>query len=88
MRERIKNLAACSMPVVATMGYAMTSFAEDGTASLADTATTSLVAAVTEMAGSIGDAISQVIPIAIPLVGAGLVITIGLSVFKRITGKA
>lgn len=40
------------------------------------------------MADSATKAISGVIPIALPLVGAGLVIVIGLKVFKRIAGKA
>ena len=46
------------------------------------------VSSVTDMASSVTSAIGAVIPIAIPLVGAGLVVTIGLKVFTKITNKA
>ena len=60
----------------------ITSFAAEGDA--ADP----LITACTSIASSATTAINGVIPIALPLVGAGLVITIGLKVFKRIAGKA
>ena len=50
--------------------------------------TAPLIEACKSMADSATKAISGVIPIALPLVGAGLVIVIGLKVFKRIAGKA
>ena len=47
-----------------------------------------LLGTVTSFASSASAAINGVIPIALPLVGVSLVITIGLKVFKRIAGKA
>lgn len=87
--ETMKNAAVVALPVVATAACAITSFAAEGDGtSLADTATSALTTAVTDMASSVANAIGAVIPIAIPLVGAGLVVTIGLKVFTKITNKA
>lgn len=87
--EALKRAAVISLPAVATAAYAVTTFAAEGDGtSLADTATSALTTAVTDMASSVAGAIGAVIPIAIPLVGAGLVVTIGLKVFTKITSKA
>ena len=83
--------SAVFLPAVAVAANGMTSFAAEtgaGGGSLADTATSALTSAVTDMASSVASAIGAVIPIAIPLVGAGLVVTIGLKVFTKITNKA
>lgn len=70
------------------LGTTITSFAADASgSSLTDSVTTSLVESVNEMAASIGSAIGQILPVAIPLVGAVLVVTIGLKVFKQVAGK-
>lgn len=63
----------------------MVAFAE--TSSGAVDVTTPLVTACTDMASSIGGAVGQVLPIALPLVGMSLVVTIGLKVFKRVSAK-
>lgn len=85
----LERVSAVSLPVIAVATNGMTSFAaETGGTSLADTATSALTTAVTDMASSVASAIGQIIPIAIPLVGAGLVVTIGLKVFSKITSKA
>lgn len=87
--EVMKRAAIITLPVVGTAGNAITSFAaETGGTSLADTATSALTSAVTDMASSVAGAIGAIIPIAIPLVGAGLVVTVGLKVFSKITNKA
>lgn len=89
MKEKLENKvcaircavigAALSAPAV--IGT-VTSFAAEG-----DPADP-LITACTSMAASITTAINGVIPIALPLVGASLVVIIGLKVFKRITNKA
>lgn len=87
----LERVSAVSLPVIAVAANAVTSFAAEtgaGGSSLADTATSALTAAVTDMASSVASAIGAIIPIAIPLVGAGLVVTIGLMVFTKITNKA
>ena len=85
MMNRAKVGAVCTLPVLATGAMSITSFAEDGSATLMDSVSTSLVGACTEMAASVGGAIAQIIPIAIPLVGVGLVVKIGLRTFRNVT---
>lgn len=84
--DKAKMTAICAVPAV--MACPLVAHATEGDPSLTDTATTALTAALTTMAASISDAIAAVLPVAIPLVGAGLVVTIGLSVFKRIANMA
>lgn len=87
--ETMKRAAVVTLPVAVTAANAITSFAsETGSTSLADTTTSVMTSAVTELASSVANAISAVIPIALPLVGASLVVTIGLKVFTKITNKA
>ena len=89
MKKVLKRASAVFLPVVAVAANSITAFAaETGGASAADTATAALPSAFTDMASSVASAIGAVIPIAIPLVGAGLVVTIGLKVFTKITNKA
>ena len=75
----IAGTVALSTPLV--LGT-MTSYAADSGAAGA------LTSACTAIASDVSSAISGVLPIALPLVGAALVVTIGLNVFKRITNKA
>ena len=89
LKERFENkffamrCAVAGVAVSAPLALCtITSFAAEGDA--ADP----LITACTSIASSATTAINGVIPIALPLVGAGLVITIGLKVFKRIAGKA
>lgn len=87
LKEKLNTSVRCTvyglsafLPFVAGT---ITSYASDD-----GTTVTALTTACTTMAGSITSAINGVIPIALPLVGLSLVVTIGLKVFKRITGKA
>lgn len=89
MKEKMKDkvvAARCAVGGVAVAAPLLlgtvTSFAAEGDA--ADP----LLSACTSIAASATTAINGVIPIALPLVGVSLVITIGLKVFKRIAGKA
>ena len=89
LKERFENKVTAMRCAVAGVAVSaplalctITSFAADGIA--ADP----LITACTSIASSATTAINGVIPIALPLVGAGRVITIGLKVFKRIAGKA
>ncbi|MCB6801505.1 hypothetical protein [Enterocloster bolteae] len=89
LKERFENKVTTMRCAVAGVAVSaplalctITSFAAESDA--ADP----LITACTSIASSATTAINGVIPIALPLVGAGLVITIGLKVFKRIAGKA
>lgn len=89
MKERFENKVTAMRCAVGGVAVAaplllgtVTSFAAEG-----DVAEP-LISACTSIASSATSAINGVIPIALPLVGAALVITIGLKVFKRISGKA
>ena len=49
--------------------------------------TTSLVTGITSIATEAGNAIASIVPVALPIVGMVLIVTIGLKVFKRVTNK-
>lgn len=83
-RLAIGGAAALAPMAIGTV----TSYAAEGDPGVMESVTTSLVTSVTGMATSIGTALGSIIPVAIPLVGIGLVVTIGLSVFKRVASKA
>lgn len=85
--EEARLSLALAIPAAAACPLAALA-AEGDVVDTTTTATNALTSALTTMAGSISEAIGAVLPIAIPLVGAGLVVTIGLSVFKRIANKA
>ncbi len=86
--EKMKLAAMCTVP--AALACPVMAYATEPTEAVdvTSTATTALTTALTSMAGSIAEAIGAVLPLAIPLVGAGLVVSIGISVFKRIALKA
>jgi len=90
LKEKAKVLAAIAVPAAVAGSTMLVSFASEGgeTGSVTESVTASLVSAVTDIASSIGGVIGTVIPIALPLIGAGLVVTIGIKVFKSVAGKA
>lgn len=47
-----------------------------------------IVDGATACASGAMDAVTGVLPVAMPVIAAGLVITIGIKTFKRVTGKA
>ncbi|WP_411335162.1 major coat protein [Ruminococcus gauvreauii] len=49
---------------------------------------TSLTSSFTEVGSSITGVIGSVLPIALPIIGGILVVTVGIKVFKKVTGKA
>lgn len=90
--QKARTAAALMLPAVIASVPAITSYAAEGDvtestdviASAVDALTTSL----TSIAASIGSAIGKVLPIAIPLIGVSLVVTIGIAVFKKVASKA
>lgn len=96
LTETLKTKAATAKYAVAgltmavpTVLYAFPSYAADPTdSSVMDGAVANLTGACSDMALSIGKALGEIIPLALPLVGISLVVTVGLSVFKRVTSKA
>ncbi len=91
MLDKAKLACVCAAPVVASGVTAMTVLAADAGATGADvtgSVTSALTGAVGNIASSVGSAIGSIIPIALPLVGAGLVVTIGLKVFKKVSNNA
>ena len=52
-----------------------------------DTVTNALTTSFTSVAGSIMGVIGDVLPIALPVVGAVMVITVGIKIFKRLVNK-
>lgn len=49
--------------------------------------TTALTTAVTTISTDAMGAIAKIVPAALPIVGAGIVVSVGLKVFKKVTGK-
>jgi len=88
LKEKAKAAAVVTVPVVMTGVMSITSFASEEGTSVTDSVSTALVSAVTDIASSIGTVIGQVIPIALPLIGASLVVTIGIKIFKAVANKA
>lgn len=87
-KETIKHALLTALPVCMSSALCFTSYASDGGTSITDSVSTSLITAVTDIASSIGGIIGKVIPLALPLIGAGLVVTVGLKVFKKVTHQA
>lgn len=60
----------------------------EGTASVMGTATEALVSSFTEIAAELAGLVGSILPIALPIIGVVLVVTFGLKIFKKTTGKA
>lgn len=88
MKQALENKVVIARCAVAGVAVAAPSMLCTLTSFAADESADPLITACTSIATSATTAINGVIPIALPLVGAGLVVTIGLKVFKRIAGKA
>jgi len=88
LKEKAKAVTAFAAPVAMSGVMTITSFASESDPSVTETVSTALVSAVTDIATSIGTVIGQVVPIALPLIGASLVVTIGLKIFKTVANKA
>lgn len=91
LREQMKNVLMVTAPVCMSAAAVVTSYASEdpgGGSSVTDAVASSLVTSVSEIATSIGGVIGQVIPVALPLIGAGLVVTIGIKVFKKVSHQA
>lgn len=50
--------------------------------------TTALTESFTSVAGELTKVVGGVLPIALPVIGSMVVVTIGIKVFKKITSKA
>ena len=53
-----------------------------------ETVSTALVTPVTTTATPITDALPRIAPVPLPIIGVGLVVTVGVKFFKRIASKA
>ncbi len=53
-----------------------------------ETVSSALVTALTTTATGITDALADIAPVALPIIGVGLVVTVGVKFFKRIASKA
>jgi phage-related protein len=57
------------------------------TASIASQVQSSLVTSLTDVASNMGSTIVSVLPVALGVVGAVMVVTFGIKIFKKVTGK-
>ena len=60
----------------------------DGAGTVASSASDALVAGLTQIGSDMSGMIAKVLPIALGIVGAIMVITFGIKLFKKFTGKA
>ena len=90
MKEKTRNLLyRASVPVVGVATAILLpckAFASD--ASSLDAITTTMTNSFTEIGASIMSMIGKVLPIALPVIGAVMVIVFGVKIFKKVTGKA
>lgn len=88
MLSKAKVACGCATLVGASALTAITALAAEGDGTdVIGSVTSSLTTAIGNIASSVGSAIGSIIPIAIPLVGATLVVTIGLKVFKKVSNN-
>lgn len=59
----------------------------EGVVTTMETITTALTGQFTTVAKSLTDIIGDVLPIALPVVGAVLVVTLGIKIFKKVVSK-
>ena len=88
----VKKNSARLMLGAGTVGTALvtsgvTAFASDGS-STNGSITSSMVTAFTSIKDDILSAIAKIAPIALPVLGAGLLVVVGIKIFKKVTGKA
>lgn len=89
----VKKNSARLMLGSGTVGTALitsgvTAFAGETGSSTNSSITQSMVTAFTSIKDDILDAIAKIAPIALPVLGAGLLIVVGIKIFKKVTGKA
>ena len=53
-----------------------------------DTVASAMTTQLTSMVSSLESALADVAPLAIPIVGIGLVVVLGIKLFKRVANKA
>lgn len=60
----------------------------EGAGTVASSASDALVTGLTQVGTDMSGMITKVLPIGLGIVGAIMVITFGIKIFKRVTGKA
>lgn len=87
---KITNLKKKALPALAGAGAAVVScvpvFAE-GSSSLSSVET-ALTSSFTEVGSSMTDLVGKILPIALPVMGALLLVGFGIKAFKRVANKA
>lgn len=81
-----KVAAASALPAVVASVTSVTAFAAEGTtdtSSIKSTMVQSFTGIGNDILGFFGD----ILPIALPILGAGLVISVGIGIFKKVTHK-
>ena len=85
-KNKVTFLACTSVPVFMIGATSIPAFAEApvSSPSINDT----LVSSFTDIGNQILSFFGQVLPIALPILGASMVIGIGIAIFKKVTKKA
>lgn len=87
MLEKIKNVGLKTKigvgTALTTCALTVPAFAAEGASSITDTLSTS----IGTIASDAMSAIASVLPVALGIMGAIVVVNIGIKVFKKVTGK-
>lgn len=83
-KAKVKKFAVVTVPAV--MATAVPVFASSG--GTYDEVSGAMVTAVTSIASSALGAIGDIVPVAAPVLGAMLIISIGIKTFKRFSGRS
>lgn len=87
--EKAKVTAMCAVPAIMACPLVAHAAGEATDAgSLADQAGQVLTTAIGDMTTSISNSIMSMLPVAVPIIAIGLVVTVGVKVFKRIANLA
>lgn len=86
-KDQIKFLACTSVPMFIIGGASVPAFAAETSSSSSDISDT-LVASFSEIGSQILGFFGKVLPIALPILGASMVIGIGIAIFKKVTKKS
>lgn len=83
---KVRKLIGGLLAVVLSLSLSVGAFATDSSGSL-DAVKAGMVSGLTAASTSIMDVLGSILPIALGILAAVLVITIGIRVFRRVTGR-
>lgn len=84
--SKIRKVGASVLSVLALSLLSVSAFATDSSGSIA-AVQEGMITGLTSASASVMDVLGSILPIALSVLAAVLVITIGIRVFRRVTGR-